>query len=53
MGASFGYSPIVILDVYEHSFWIDFPNDRARYLDACVHNLEWREIERRFVEACA
>jgi Fe-Mn family superoxide dismutase len=34
-------TPLVALDVYEHSYWLDYRSDRASYLDAFFDNLDW------------
>src|SRR5262245_22527193 len=41
-------TPLVALDVYEHAYFIDFQTDRAAYIDAFFHNLDW-EIGRAHV----
>jgi len=43
--------PIVVLDVYEHAYMIDFGIDRAKYLDVFVKNLDWDVIGKRFALA--
>jgi superoxide dismutase, Fe-Mn family len=39
--------PLLILDVYEHAYFIDFGIDRAKYLDAFFQNIDWAEVNRR------
>jgi Fe-Mn family superoxide dismutase len=39
--------PLLILDVYEHAYFIDFGIDRAKYLDAFMQNIDWNEVNRR------
>ncbi len=34
-------TPLVALDVYEHAYFLDFQTDRAGYIDAFFHNLDW------------
>jgi Fe-Mn family superoxide dismutase len=34
-------TPLVALDVYEHAYFIDFGTDRAAYIDAFFHNLDY------------
>jgi len=34
-------TPLVALDVYEHSYFIDYATDRASYIDVFFHNLDW------------
>jgi superoxide dismutase, Fe-Mn family len=34
-------TPLVALDVYEHSYFLDYRTDRAAYLSAFFDNLDW------------
>jgi Fe-Mn family superoxide dismutase len=43
-----GCTPIIALDVYEHSYIRDFSTARAKYIDAFVANLDWAAINARF-----
>jgi Fe-Mn family superoxide dismutase len=43
--------PIVVLDVYEHAYMIDYGINRANYLDAFVKNLDWDVCGKRFALA--
>lgn len=43
--------PLVVLDVYEHAYMIDYGIDRAKYLDAFINNLDWHVIEKRLAVA--
>jgi Fe-Mn family superoxide dismutase len=40
--------PILVLDVYEHAYMIDYGIDRGKYLDAFIANLDWNVIDKRF-----
>ena len=39
--------PLLVLDMYEHSYHLDFGAAAARYIDAFFANLHWQEIDRR------
>jgi len=39
--------PLVVLDMYEHSYYIDFQNRKADYVDGFTGHLNWIEIDRR------
>lgn len=39
--------PILVLDVYEHAYTIDYGVKRAPYLDAFVKNINWDAAARR------
>lgn len=41
--------PLLALDMYEHSFAIDYGAAAAKYVDAFMANLNWEVVERRFV----
>jgi len=43
-----GFAPIVVLDVFEHAFMVDYkPAERAKYIDAFFANLNWVDVEKR------
>jgi len=43
-----GGTPILALDMYEHSYHIDFGANVAAYVDAFMNNLHWGRIGERF-----
>lgn len=48
MGHPAGCKPILVLDVFEHAFMVDYkPAERAKYIDAFFANLNWVEVEKR------
>jgi len=44
-GAVWGAQPLVALDVYEHSYFIDFGSDRKSYIEAFFQNIDWAKVE--------
>ena len=40
--------PIIVLDVYEHAYFIDYGVNRGSYIDSFFENLDWPSIEKRF-----
>ena len=43
-----GYRPVLVLDVWEHAWAVDYkPTERAKYLDAWFNNVNWRAVESR------
>lgn len=43
-----GTIPLIVLDVYEHAYYVDQKNKRAPYIDAFFENLNWEVINQRF-----
>jgi Fe-Mn family superoxide dismutase len=41
--------PIVVLDMYEHSYHLDYGAAAARYVDAFMQNINWESANRRLV----
>jgi Fe-Mn family superoxide dismutase len=39
------------MDMYEHSYQMDFGAAVARYIDAFFANVKWDEVNRRFERA--
>jgi len=40
--------PLVVVDVYEHAYYLDFQNRPADYVDGFTDHIDWGEVERRF-----
>ena len=38
---------ILVLDVFEHAYYIDYKNDRAKFIDAFWHIVNWHEADNR------
>ncbi|MCL1844258.1 MAG: Fe-Mn family superoxide dismutase [Defluviitaleaceae bacterium] len=39
--------PIIVLDMYEHAYFLDYGTDKAAYINNFIKNLPWDTIERR------
>jgi len=50
-GGIWGAIPIIAMDVYEHSYFIDTGSDRAAYIKAFFENLNWDKIEELYQKA--
>jgi superoxide dismutase, Fe-Mn family len=48
MHGAIGGLVLVALDMYEHSYHMDYGSAAAKYVDAFMHNVKWEEVERRF-----
>lgn len=47
-GGIWGAVPIIVLDVYEHAYFIDFGSDRKSYIEAFMKNLNWEAANNAF-----
>ena len=43
--------PLLVLDMYEHSYQMDFGAHHARYIDAFFSNVNWDHVNRRLERA--
>jgi len=39
---------IMVLDVWEHAYYLDYKNDRGKFIEAFWRIVNWREAEKRF-----
>jgi len=39
--------PLLVLDMYEHSYQMDYGAAAAKYVDAFIQNVNWEEVNRR------
>lgn len=43
-----GFTPILVMDVWEHAFLLDYkPAERPKYIEAFFSNIAWGEVEKR------
>ena len=43
--------PVLVLDMYEHAYALDYGAAAAKYVDAFFQNIKWDEVNRRFQSA--
>jgi len=43
--------PLLVLDMYEHSYHMDYGSAAAKYLDAFFANIDWQMVDQRFQRA--
>ncbi|WP_448587640.1 superoxide dismutase [Thermocrinis sp.] len=46
-----GLIPLIILDTYEHAYYVDYKNKRPPYIDAFLENINWEVVNERFEKA--
>lgn len=48
IGHPAGFTPIVVLDVWEHAFMLDYkPSEKAKYVESFMANVDWAACESR------
>lgn len=50
VGALWLSCPILIMDVYEHAYFMDFGTDRRKYISTFIENINWKVLNNRFQE---
>jgi len=43
-----GTAPVLVLDMYEHAYFIDFGSDKKSYIETFFQNLNWETINKKF-----
>jgi superoxide dismutase, Fe-Mn family len=51
IGGVWSSTPLLVLDVYEHAYMIDYGVKRAAYLDAFMQNIDWAVVNKRLEAA--
>jgi Fe-Mn family superoxide dismutase len=49
-GGIWGTSPILVLDVYEHAYFIDYGSDRKSYIETFSSNLNWQAVNKKYLK---
>lgn len=47
MGSVWRATPILVMDVYEHAYMIDYGVKRPPYIEAFMKNIDWNEVGKR------
>ena len=42
-----GCTPVLVMDVFEHAFMLDYGTKRADYIDAFIKAIDWSKVESR------
>lgn len=43
--------PLLVLDMFEHAYAIDYGSAHAKYIEAFFHNVRWPEVDKRLARA--
>ena len=43
--------PLVVIDMYEHAYYLDYTTQRAAYVKAWFDRVDWAEADRRLEAA--
>jgi superoxide dismutase, Fe-Mn family len=44
-----GFRILMALDVWEHAYYVDYRNDRAKFIEGFWNIVNWKEVNARFV----
>lgn len=47
-GGIWGTAPLLVLDVYEHAYFIDYGSDRKSYIEDFFKSLNWEVLDKKF-----
>ena len=50
-GGVWGAIPLLVLDVYEHAYFMDFAQDRKAYIADFMSHINWQTVEHRYTSA--
>lgn len=45
--------PLVVIDVYEHAFYVDYKNRKADYVAKFMDHIDWSEVNQRYRRSLA
>lgn len=48
LGHLVGTTPLLVMDVFEHAFMLDYGIKKAGYLETFSHSIDWAVVEKRF-----
>jgi len=48
MGVLWMATPLVVIDVYEHAFYIDYHNRKGAYVEKFIEHIDWDEVHARY-----
>ena len=48
MGSLWMATPLLVIDVYEHAFYVDYQNRKTEYVKKFMDHIDWQEVNRRY-----
>ncbi len=48
MGVVWMATPLVVIDTYEHAFYIDYQNRKGEYVESFIDHIDWNEVNTRY-----
>jgi Fe-Mn family superoxide dismutase len=48
-----GATPLLVCDVWEHAYYLQYANDRGTYVDAFCKAIDWPGVGRRYASCTA
>jgi len=51
MGPLWMATPLLVIDVYEHAFYVDYQNRKTEYIEKFMDHIGWQEVEHRYEAA--
>ena len=46
-----GFKILMALDVWEHSYYLDYVNDRGKFVENFWHIINWDAVQKRLTDA--
>jgi superoxide dismutase len=47
-----GAEPLLVIDAWEHAYYLQYRNDRAQYVDTIWNVINWPDVAGRFSHVC-
>ncbi len=41
-------TPLLVIDVYEHAYYVDYKNQKTEYIEKFMNYINWEEVNRRY-----